>query len=466
MKGCALSRSKKVFVIGLDCAPPRLVFDEWKEELPNLARMQDEGIWGALESCIPPITVPAWSSMLSSKDPGQLGFYGFRNRADHTYGNLTVANSTSVKEPRVWDILSDAGKQVVLVGVPQTYPPRAVNGAMVTCFLTPDTNSRYTYPSTLKNEIEGLVGEYLLDVKDFRTEEKERILAEIYAMTEKRFKLIKYLIKSKPWDFFMFVEIGVDRIHHGFWKYYDREHRLYQQGHPFEHAIRDYYRFVDTGLGEILAQLDEDTAVMVLSDHGARKMEGAICFNEWLIREGYLVLKKKPEGITRFTPDLVDWPKTKAWGDGGYYGRLFMNVKGREPQGVIPPEEYEKERDTLRRKLEAVTDEEGNNIGTVVYKPQDVFRELKGVPPDLIVYFGDLDWRSAGTLGHASIWSRENDTGPDEANHDRFGIFMLRDRDLQNPGEREGLVLTDVAPTILTLMGEPVPSDMIGRSII
>ena len=455
-----------MFVIGLDCAPPRLVFDEWKEQLPNLARLQDEGIWGSLESCIPPITVPAWSCMLASKDPGQLGFYGFRNRADYSYEKLAIANATSVREPRVWDLLSRAGKQVILIGVPQTYPARPVNGAMVTCFLTPDTKSPYTYPAELKAEIEGLLGEYILDVKDFRTDDKKRVLDEIYEMTAKRFTLVKHFLRSRPWDFFMFVEMGVDRIHHGFWKYYDRFHRLYEPGHPFEHAIRDYYRFVDNGIGEILALLDEDTVVLVVSDHGARKMEGAICFNEWLIREGYLKLKRRPEGIARFDPSLVDWSGTKAWGDGGYYGRLFMNVRGREPEGVIPRERYEEERDALKRKLEAITDEAGNPIGTVVYKPEEVYRTVNGVAPDLIVYFGNLDWRSAGTIGHPTIWSRENDTGPDEANHDRYGIFILRDRNSTARGRCEGLVLADVAPTILTLMGEPVPADMIGKSAV
>jgi predicted AlkP superfamily phosphohydrolase/phosphomutase len=150
-----LSKRKRVFVIGLDCAPPRLVFDEWKAQLPNLARLQEEGIWGKLESCIPPITVPAWSCMLASKDPGQLGFYGFRNRADYSYEKLAIANASSVRQPRVWDLLSQSGKQVILVGVPQTYPARPVNGAMVTCFLTPDTKSPYTYPPSLKEEIEG-----------------------------------------------------------------------------------------------------------------------------------------------------------------------------------------------------------------------------------------------------------------------------------------------------------------------
>ena len=118
-------KSKKVLVIGLDCAPPELVFEQWRDELPNFKRVMDNGVWGSLENCIPAITVPAWSSMMSSKDPGTLGFYGFRNRGNYSYEKNTLANSNSVKTDRVWDVLSRAGKKVITVGVPQTYPPKA-----------------------------------------------------------------------------------------------------------------------------------------------------------------------------------------------------------------------------------------------------------------------------------------------------------------------------------------------------
>ena len=144
----------KVLVLGLDCATPQLVFDRWRKDLPTLSGLMDQGIYGKLESSNPPITVPAWSCMMASKDPGQLGFYGFRNRKDHSYEGLFFANSSSVKEDRVWDILGRAGKKVILVGIPQTYPPRPVNGDLITCFLTPDTRSQYTYPPALKAEVE------------------------------------------------------------------------------------------------------------------------------------------------------------------------------------------------------------------------------------------------------------------------------------------------------------------------
>ncbi len=92
----------KVFVIGLDCAEPTLVFERWRHHLPNLSRLMDAGSYGQLTSTIPAITVPAWASMLSSKDPGELGVYGFRNRADHTYENMNIATSKVVKVDRVW----------------------------------------------------------------------------------------------------------------------------------------------------------------------------------------------------------------------------------------------------------------------------------------------------------------------------------------------------------------------------
>ena len=176
-----MDRRKRVLVIGLDCAPPELVFEQWRDELPNFKRVMDNGTWGKLESCIPAITVPAWSSMMSSKDPGTLGFYGFRNRADHSYDKQILANSNSVKTDRVWDVLSRAGKKVITVGVPQTYPPKPVNGIQVGCFLSPSTSNPdrpYTYPASAMKEIQATVGEYLVDVPNFRTDDKERVVPE------------------------------------------------------------------------------------------------------------------------------------------------------------------------------------------------------------------------------------------------------------------------------------------------
>lgn len=460
------AKMRKVLVIGLDCAAPELVFDRWRLDLPNIGRLIGAGLYGELESTIPPITIPAWMSMMTSKDPGQLGLYGFRNRKDYSYDSMTLATSLAVKEETAWDILARAGKTVTLIGVPPSYPPKRVNGHLISCFMTPDANSAYTYPASLKAEVEALVGEYLFDAEGFRSDDKDRILKQIYLMTDKRFTVARHLLQHKPWDFFMLVEIGVDRIHHGFWKYFDEGHRKHQAGSAFANAIRDYYIYLDGLIGQLLALIDDRTAVLIVSDHGAKRLEGGICINEWLMAEGYLTLRETPKEITPFGKVAVAWERTRAWGEGGYYGRIFLNVKGREPEGTIEPSQYETVRDELVERLERITDDMGRPIGVRVFKPQQIYAECRGIPPDLIVYFGDLSWRSVGSVGYQSIWTFENDTGPDDANHAQQGIVIVHDPHSTRTGRVEGVRIVDIAPTILTLFGLSVPSGMQGRSII
>jgi predicted AlkP superfamily phosphohydrolase/phosphomutase len=346
-----MSTIEKVAIIGLDCAEPSLMFERWIDDLPVMRRLMASGTYGNLTSSMPPITVPAWSCMASSKDPGTLGIYGFRNRADHTYDKLSIATSLAVREPRLWDILGQRDKSSIVIGVPGTFPiVRPVNGCMITSFLTPGVDSDYTWPKNLKHEIAELVGEYMVDVRGFRTDDKQWLLDQIYEMTDKRFKVAKHLLTSRPWDLFWMVEMGTDRIHHGFWQYFDETHHRYEPGNPFENAIRDYYIHTDKLIGELLDAMDLDkTAVWIVSDHGAKCMVGGLCFNDWLIREGYLHLKQPVTEPTRFDIKRVDWSKTRAWGEGGYYGRCFLNVKDREPEGIVEPAEVEALRDEIRR---------------------------------------------------------------------------------------------------------------------
>jgi predicted AlkP superfamily phosphohydrolase/phosphomutase len=456
----------RALVVGLDCAAPQWVFERWLPELPTIRSLTERGAWGILRSCDPPITVPAWASMTSSRSPGALGFYGFRNRRDHSYDALAFADSRSVRVPRIWDLLSARGHPVIVLGIPQTYPVSRVNGVMVSCFLTPDTEtSQYTYPPDLKDEIEQLVGRYMVDVKNFRTQEKEWLLSQIEEMTEKRFRLAQHLLETRPWDLFFMVEMGTDRIHHGFWRFFDHEHRLYEPDNAYEDAVLDYYRALDEKLARLLRFADDDTAILLVSDHGAKRMDGGICVNEWLRREGYLVLKTEPEGPARLTPDLIDWERTTAWGEGGYYCRLFLNVAGREPQGLVAPDDYERVRSELKEKLEALGDDRGRPIGTVAHRPEDLYREQNGVVPDLLVYFGDLFWRSIGQVGTGTVHVFENDTGPDDANHAHEGLYVLVAPDVP-AGRGPERNLLDVAPTLLALLGEPVPHDMEGRSML
>jgi predicted AlkP superfamily phosphohydrolase/phosphomutase len=456
----------RVAVIGLDCAEPSLVFDRWRDELPNFRRLIDQGTWGPLRSVDPPITVPAWSCMTSGLDPGELGIYGFRNRFDHGYDSLRTADSRSVTADRVWDRLSAAGRHNIVVGVPQTSPPVAVNGELISCFLTADPRTDpYTYPAELRTEVESLVGAYRNDVRNFRSEDRDRILAEVYEMTEQRFRISAHLLDTRPWDFFMMVEIGLDRMHHAFWRFSDPDHPRYEPGHRYQDAIRNYYAYLDEEIGELLERFDEDTTVLVVSDHGARPMHGAICVNEWLVREGYLVLEEPVSGPTSFREAKVDWSRTRAWGEGGYYCRLCLNVRGREPQGVVDPADFERLRDELAERLEQLPGPDGVPIGTRAYRPTELWREQNGIPPDLVVYFGDLAWRSNGSLGHDEYWTFENDTGPDDANHARDGLAIITGPGAV-PGRRDDLQIYDIAPTILSSAGLGRDERLRGRPLL
>lgn len=454
--------NKKVLVIGLDCATSQIVFDR-REDLPVLRELIENGFYGKLRSSDPPITIPAWMVMCTGKDPGKLGLYGFRHRKDYSYKDIWIATSYSIREKTVWDIIGEKDGQSCLVSVPPSYPPKPVKGNLISCFITPGDDKDYTYPSDLRIELEEKFGPYIFDVV-FRTDDKDKLLEQIYEMTEKRFRILNHLITKKSWDFFMFVEIGVDRIHHAFWKYMDPDHHLYEKENPYENVIIDYYKRVDTLIGELLSNVDQNTTVLVVSDHGAKRMKGAFCINEWLIEQGDLAVNAMPQSQISFDHLDVDWTRTKAWGWGGYYARIFLNVEGREKQGVVKIEDYKKEREALIERLSAIRGPNGEEWNTRIIKPQKYFQELNGDYPDLMIYFDDLYWRSAGTLGHGTKYLLENDTGPDDAVHAQEGIYILYDPKNKACKKKDASIL-DIAPTILDEMGIAVPEDMKGSII-
>ncbi|MDE2964508.1 MAG: alkaline phosphatase family protein, partial [Acidobacteriota bacterium] len=302
----------RILVVGLDCAAPEILFGD--ERLTHFRRLMAGGCYGRLESVIPPITIPAWMCMATSQDPGSLGVYGFRNRADHSYDGLRFANARSILEPAIWDQVSRQGGRSNIIGVPPSYPPRRVDGICVGCFLTPDTaRSSYTHPALIQERITQLVGNYPVDVSGFRTHRKDWLRQQIDSMTHTHFEVVRHFLRHSRWDYFQFVEIGLDRIQHGFWQYHDPRHRLFEAGNPYREVVGDYYRLLDGKVGELLELLEEETVVLVVSDHGAKPLDGGFCVNEWLIRQGWLVLSRYPEEATPFGQLAVDWDRTRVW---------------------------------------------------------------------------------------------------------------------------------------------------------
>ena len=459
------NQAQRVLLLGLDCASPHLIFHQFKDELPTLSTLMRNGTWGILNSSIPCITVPAWSSMTSSRDPGVLGIYGFRNRATYDYESLYVADGRAVKEKRIWDYVGEAGKQSLVMNVPQTYPVKPINGNLVSGFLTPNANAQFAFPAIFKNEILKQVPDYDFDVHDFRNVERAELYQKIIDLANAQYTALEYALKHKHWDFAMHVNIGVDRMHHAFWRYHDPEHRLHEQDSIFKNALLDYYKLVDTWLERLISVVDKDTVTIVASDHGVKRMDGAIAINEWLWKNGWLALKETPKTLTKFSHEMVDWDNTKAWSTGGYYGRIFLNVEGREPQGIVPKSDYETVRAELASQICSIVDDKGKPLNTSVFKPQDIYEIVNQIAPDLMVYFGDLHWRCVGSIGYGKHYTLENDTGPDDANHAQEGMFVIHNPKRQGRGEVNARQLMDIAPTVLSLMNIDIPSKMQGSII-
>ena len=247
----------KILVIGLDCAAPELLLGD--ERLANIRRLMEVGCYGRLESVIPPITVPAWMCMATSQDPGSLGVYGFRNRhrsllrrpGDRQLPVDQRAGHLGPGRPRGEASRSSSASR-------RAIPPRKVNGISVGCFLTPDTaKDVYTHPPEVGDEIARLVGHYPVDVKGFRTDDKAWLRDEIYAMSRKHFEVVRHFLKNAEWDYFQFVEIGLDRIQHGFWKLPRPGARPARaRTARIATSIRDYYRYLDDEIGSLLELLD------------------------------------------------------------------------------------------------------------------------------------------------------------------------------------------------------------------
>ncbi len=458
----------KVAVLGLDSVLPELLFDKLLDKLPNFRKIYAEGLHGRLRTCDPPITVPAWMVMMTGKNPGELGIYGFKHRRGFSYNDGYIVTSANVRAKTVWEVLSEKGRRSVVIGVPPGYPVKHVtNASTVSCFLTPSTDRPFTNPDEMRDEvIKAAGGKYIFDVT-FRTEDRAEVKKELFEMTEKRFDVAEHLAKTKPWDFFMMHEIGFDRLHHAFWKFFDPKHPKYVKGNEYEGIDVEYYSMVDRRIGRLLPFLGEDCATFIVSDHGSKAMKGGFCVNQWLEQEGYLRFKKRPEKPTELEKAEIDWSRTKAWGWGGYYARIFFNVKGREAQGVVDPSDFEAEKRRLSERISKIKDDAGRTMKNWVTEPARLYGKAVGDKPDLMVYFDDLDWRSAGTVGHDSLYLAENDTGPDDSVHSMDGVFMMREpgRDLEGR-EVKGARAEDVAPTLLTLLGLDAKSAGFGGRMI
>lgn len=453
---------RRVALIGLDCASPRLLFGPLASVMPRLTALRRRGAFGALRSITPPITIPAWACMLSGRDPGELGLYGFRELSRERYA-MQVASAERMTAPWVWELARAAGKRTAALFVPLTYPVRPSADVLVSCLLTPGPDSAHTHPEALGAELRERFGPYRPDVEAFRHADPLAVVAELRAMTTHRFAVARHVVHEHAPDLLAMVDIGIDRLHHVLWRSLDASDPARDPDPVKRSAALGYLAHVDRELGRLLDALGEDAHVLVVSDHGARPLRGAIAINEWLIDAGYLVLRgPRPAAPAPLAELDVAWSETRAWAEGGYYARVYLNVAGRSPHGVIAQEAYEAARRALADELAAIPGPAGEPLAHRVETPEALYRAQRGVPPDLLVFFGDLDYRAAGTVGHGRIHLAHNDTGADACNHDWDGLFVHAGPGATPSAEPQAWSIFDVARTLLGALEVAAPADLLG----
>lgn len=433
----------RVCIVGLDCLCPKLVLDSFWHDLPNFRGLAQAGGAAPMRSCDPPITIPAWSCMVTGCDPGMLGTYGFRDRSAYDYTSRRLANSSTLGYAPIWDILSQSKRRSHIIAVPQTYPPRPIAGTLVAGFPTPDPQQAYTYPVEHAAQLTEEFGSYCCDIENFRHTPPKQLLEQLYHMSRQRFAIFNSCLKRHDSDLIMMVDISSDRLHHAFWDDYQ--------------VVHDFYVYLDGQVGRILEQLRADDTLLVVSDHGAIAHEGGFAINQWLIEHGYLRLRQPPSHVSGFDPSNIDWQNTLAFADGGYVARIYLNQRGREPAGIADRSLL----DALEEQLMAIGGVNGEQWKNQVLRPQTIYRELRGIAPDLMVYVDQFRRRALGSVGHPSCYVSDNDTGPDLANHAMHGIFMSTLALSHVTTDVTALKVQHVAPLVLRQLGIAPPPYML-----
>jgi predicted AlkP superfamily phosphohydrolase/phosphomutase len=500
----------KILVIGLD----GVTFDllgPWIRagELPNLQKLMSQGASGKLRTTLPPISSSSWSSFLTGVNPGKHGLVDFVYPGADSY-KVSMINAASRRTRALWNWLNDAGYRVGLLGIPTTYPTEPVDGFMISGFLAPGPESEWAYPAELKQELRAELGEFLLSPDERYRSSRwlDRFLDDLTASVENRTQAALYLMRNKPWDLFAVVYWDTDMVQHETWRLLDPDHPRHDAAEAAAHReeILAFHRKVDADVGRLLSEVDSETLVVIMSDHGFGPVHSFFLTNNWLSSIGMLQFKRSPGTAFKrllfrlgFTPlkmfriakalgmaslrrkvrfqqksgllnrvflsfDDVDWSRTRAFSIGSF-GQVYVNLAGVRPQGIVQPgQEYQELREQLVREALALRDPRtGEQLVEHVYRREEIYSgPYIARTPDLIIQPRGWEYMA---FGHADFGSNklvESIIGL-SGHHRPDGVLILAGAGVKPGTQLEGASILDLAPTILHAMNVPLSQDLDGR---
>jgi predicted AlkP superfamily phosphohydrolase/phosphomutase len=512
----------RVFVLGLDGATFDVMLPLIRAgKLPTFAKLLGAGVHARLNSTLLSHSAPAWTSYATGKNPGKHSISGFTQLMPNSY-NLKLLNGGDNKARTLWEVLSAKGRRVIVLNVPMTYPPRPVNGLLVSGLDAPGLHANFTHPPELREEIFRVSPDYKINLhlggylqSNRRRRQAIRIMLDAI---EARRRVVLHLMKQYPWDFFSVRFNSPDNAQHQFWRFMDESHRYYDPHAPddLKQAIPTIYKKLDETAALILEQLPPGTTLIVMSDHGAgARTNKTVRLNEWLASHGYLSLAERderarvaagsrrlvrnametglslllralPAGVkdqirgrlprtvsrtwTYFRFPNIRWDRTRAFV--GEIEGIRINLQGVFPKGIVTEAEYEPLRAEIIRELAGLVDPSTNEkIFQQVVRREEAFQGpyLKYLPDIFAITVKDQYnistrvGRNGARRGGQSYIQTEEHWRRISGSHRREGIFMMVGPEVRTDVELPLLEIVDVFPTILYQLGEPVPTDIDGR---
>ena len=419
----------RVAFFGIDGVPYSLVADN-PDTFETLNTIEAAGAGGAIDSIVPPESSACWPALTTGVNPGETGVYGFQDREVDSYDTY-VPMGRDVRATRLWDRVDDAGREATVMNVPVTFPPDRDVQRMVGGFLSPGVD-KAAYPDDLRETLEDL--EYRIDVnaKLGHNDDKSEFIEDAHETLDARFEAFKRHIQRDDWDLFFGVFMTTDRVNHFLFEHYTRNGE-------YREEFLEFYAKVDHYLGELRDMLDEETTMIVASDHGFTTLEHEVKCNVWLERNGWLSYEGNDH-------DSLGDIGADARAYSLIPGRFYVNLEGREPRGAVPQEEYEAVREELKADLEAMEGPDGRPVADRVVTKEAAFRgDHDDIAPDLVVVPNHGFDLKSGFKGGDDVFA----TGPRNGMHSFDDACLFVDDEGTRVGDAD---LYDIAPTVLDLL--------------